>query len=91
MKKIKLVILCTMLATIFVGCGQKESVKDIINYISQVNMITVKSDVKIVGLGEATHGNVEYQNLKKEVFQALVKNNNCRVFAIEEILVVAGK
>lgn len=83
MKKIILIILCTILATMLTGCGKKETVQDINNYVSQVNTIQVGSDVKIIGLGEATHGNVEYQTLKKEVFQTLVENNNCKVFAIE--------
>lgn len=69
--------------TVLVGCGQKEAVKDINDYVSAVNTIQVNDDVKIIGLGEATHGNVEYQELKKEVFQALVENNDCKVFAIE--------
>jgi erythromycin esterase len=83
MKKIKYVILCTIMAVVFSGCSEKIAVKDIKNYVSQVNTIQVNSDVKIVGLGEATHGNIEYQELKKEVFQALVQNNDCKVFAIE--------
>lgn len=52
-------------------------------YVQTVAEITVPERVKIVGLGEATHGNSELQTLKKEVFQALAEHNGCRVFAIE--------
>lgn len=64
------------------GCGNKK-VDDMESYVSTIDSISVNDDVKIVGLGEATHGNHEFQNLKLDVFKSLVKNNNCRVFAIE--------
>ena len=34
-------------------------------------------------MGEATHGNIEFQELKKDVFEVLVKNENVRVFVLE--------
>lgn len=39
--------------------------------------------MRIVCLGEASNGASELQQLKADVFKALVINNNCRVFAIE--------
>lgn len=50
---------------------------------ASINQIKVDESIKLVGLGEATHGNAEFQKLKQKVFEALVKNNGCRVFAIE--------
>ena len=55
--------------------------KDYLN--ADLSQLKVDEKVKIVGLGEATHGNAEFQNLKQEVFEALVKNNGCQIFAIE--------
>ena len=37
--------------------------------------LTVPEGVKVVGLGEASHGVKEYQEMKGAVFQALVENN----------------
>lgn len=45
--------------------------------------LTVPEGVKVVGLGEASHGVKEYQEMKGAVFQALVENNGCRSFIIE--------
>lgn len=55
--------------------------KDYLN--ADLSQLKVDKKVKIVGLGEATHGNAEFQSLKQEVFEALVKNNGCQIFAIE--------
>lgn len=52
-------------------------------YAAKVSSIQVADNVKIVGLGEATHGNCEFQTQKLEVFKALVNNNGCTVFALE--------
>lgn len=66
------------------GCAQRtaEDVQ-LTEYVYNVTDIAVPEHVKIVGLGEATHGNSELQTLKKEVFQALAEHNGCRIFAIE--------
>lgn len=45
--------------------------------------LTVPEGIKVVGLGEASHGVKEYQEMKGQVFQALVKNTGCRSFIIE--------
>ena len=55
----------------------------ILEYVTAIDRIRVPSTVKVVGLGEATHGNAEFHQLKEEVFKALVKNNGCTLFAIE--------
>lgn len=39
--------------------------------------------MQVVGLGEASHGTKEYQQMKTEVFKALVENNGSRTFIIE--------
>ncbi|QTH44423.1 erythromycin esterase family protein [Cohnella sp. LGH] len=40
-------------------------------------------DKKIIALGEATHGNKEFTELKLQVFQQLVEQKQVRAFAIE--------
>ncbi|MDD3221555.1 MAG: erythromycin esterase family protein [Clostridia bacterium] len=88
-------VLC---ASLFTGCGQRtpsqpvssvaESIEDapdldISALVYDTAEITIPESARIVALGEASHGAYEMQLLKTEVFQALVTNNDCRVFAIE--------
>ncbi len=66
------------------GCGKNaETVENIDNYVTGIESIVLPAEAKIVGLGEATHGNIELQNLKKEVFEVLLEKEDCRVFALE--------
>lgn len=64
------------------GCGQNvlENAND---YILPIDQISIPDDVQIIGLGEATHGNSEFQILKKDVFKALMERENVRVFVLE--------
>lgn len=64
------------------GCG-KVALEDANELISPIDQITVPDNVQVIGLGEATHGNIEFQKLKKDVFQALMKHVNVRVFVLE--------
>ena len=43
----------------------------------------IPSDVKVVGIGEATHGNREFQIAKKEVLEKLVNEGKCHAIAFE--------
>ena len=45
--------------------------------------LTIPKDVRVVGIGEATHGNREFQTVKKEVFEKLVKEGNGRAICFE--------
>jgi len=65
------------------GCGKGEAIKDASTYTSAIDDIDIPDGVKVIGFGEATHGNVEFQLLKKDIFQALVKNEDVRVFVLE--------
>lgn len=82
-------IVCGMLVAIFsfsllTGCGSKpEKIADFSNYAGSVSDIEVPLDVKIVALGEATHGNNEFQQLKLDVFKQLVETTNIRAFVLE--------
>ena len=48
-----------------------------------VDNITIPEGTRIVALGEATHGNKEFQKLKLEVFRTLVENTNIRALILE--------
>lgn len=65
------------------GCGRGTADADLGVALTDVGAIAVPEDVQVVGLGEASHGVREYQEMKAEVFQALVENNGCRTFVIE--------
>lgn len=58
-------------------------VEDVANYQKKISEITVPTGTRIVALGEASHGNAEFQELKLSVFQQLVKNTDIRAFALE--------
>lgn len=70
-------------ATSLCGCGAQASVSDFSTYAQGVEEITIPEEVRIVALGEATHGNVEFQELKLDVFEQLVETTDVRAFALE--------
>lgn len=81
---IKAVGLVATLMILLTGCGKEtKPVEGIENYVGGVSDITLPEEVQIIGLGEATHGNVELQTVKKDVLQVLAENGECRVFALE--------
>ena len=45
--------------------------------------LTIPKDVRVVGIGEATHGNREFQTVKQEVFEKLVNEGNGRAICFE--------
>jgi erythromycin esterase len=67
----------------FAGCAGSGEALDQTALLADITELTVGENVRIVGLGEASHGTSEFQRLKGDVFKALVANNGCRVFAIE--------
>lgn len=69
--------------SLLAGCGGGTASVDMALAQTDMGTITVPDDVLVVGLGEASHGAKEYQEMKAEVFQALVQNNGCRTFVIE--------
>ena len=52
-------------------------------YTMNVTDELVDRDAKIIGLGEATHGNKEFQELKLEVLKTLVRDNGVSAFCLE--------
>ncbi len=63
--------------------GKSANVEELKAYAKGVEEITVPQNAKVIALGEATHGNREFQQLKLEVFQNLVEKNGVRAFALE--------
>ncbi|MCR4998446.1 MAG: erythromycin esterase family protein [Lachnospiraceae bacterium] len=57
--------------------------KAVIEAANPVAEFTIPEGVKIVGVGEASHGSVEFQELKLDVFQILVEKYDYRAFALE--------
>lgn len=65
------------------GTGPCADETEFMQYADQVDNIKMPEKTKIVALGEASHGNVEFQQLKLSVFQNLVENAGIRAFALE--------
>lgn len=65
------------------GSGESADSTEFETYAQSVSEITVPDETRIIALGEATHGNAEFQQLKLEVFQNMVANGGVRSFALE--------
>lgn len=65
------------------GTGESADPEELSAYAGTVEDITIPENAQIIALGEATHGNVEFQKLKLEVFQLLVERYGVRAFALE--------
>lgn len=73
----------TLGVSLLTGCNAKDEAKDFASYAKKIEEITLSEDVRIVALGEATHGNKEFQELKLDVFAHLVETTTVRGFALE--------
>lgn len=65
------------------GTGQSADAAEFAKYAAPVSELTVPEEAKIIALGEATHGNAEFQQLRLEVFQLAVQQYGVRAFALE--------
>lgn len=63
--------------------GKSLDVDEFKVYAKTVDEISIPKDKNIIALGEATHGNKEFQQLKLEVFKKLVEEKRVRSFALE--------
>jgi erythromycin esterase len=90
---IRLTVLCligmlTVVALIFMrfggfGTGENASPEEFAAYAGTIEDITIPEQAQIIALGEATHGNVEFQQLKLDVFKGMVEHYGIRAFALE--------
>ncbi len=53
------------------------------NEVTTIDGMEIPDGVRIVALGEATHGNREFQELKLEVFRELVEKTDIRALVLE--------
>ena len=65
------------------GTGPCADTTEFAQYAEQVEDLKIPEKTNIVALGEASHGNAEFQQLKLSVFQNLVENAGIRAFALE--------
>ena len=62
---------------------EASEISDFDNYVTSIEELTVPEGTRIIALGEATHGNREFQQLKREVFEILVRKYDVRALVIE--------
>lgn len=65
------------------GTGECANTEEFSKYATTVQELTLPEQTQIAALGEATHGNAEFQRLKLDVFQVLVERYGVRAFALE--------
>ena len=65
------------------GTGECADTEEFVKYATNVSALTVPDESKIVALGEATHGNKEFQRLRLDVLKVLVEKYGVRAFAME--------
>lgn len=58
-------------------------VDDVDAYAALVEALTVREGAGIIALGEATHGNAEFQRLRRDVLERLTEEYGVRSFALE--------
>lgn len=65
------------------GTGECADAGEFAQYAVEASALTVPERAQLVALGEATHGNAEFQQLKLEVLRKLVQDYGVRAFALE--------
>lgn len=65
------------------GTGECADTEEFSKYATSVSDLTVPDEAQIVALGEATHGNKEFQQLRLDVFKVLAEKYGVRAFALE--------
>lgn len=65
------------------GTGESADPEEFARYAEPVQSLAIPDGVRVVALGEASHGNSEFQQLKLDVFQLLVENEGVKAFALE--------
>ncbi|WP_232275982.1 hypothetical protein [Paenibacillus sp. 481] len=60
-----------------------EQPNELEKYAVPVNQLTIPDGVQIIGLGEASHNNAEFQSVRLDVFKVLVEKYGIRAFVLE--------
>lgn len=63
--------------------GESADPEEFEEYAQSIESIQIPEHAKIIALGEAAHGNIEFQQLKLHVFQQMVDNYNVKAFVLE--------
>ena len=63
--------------------GKCADTEEFAKYAGKISEITIPEEARMIALGEATHGNAEFQQLKMDGFRILVENYGVRAFALE--------
>lgn len=86
MKKAICAAVLAVAACILPGCmcgAEPSEIGDFTMYVRDIRELTIPEGTRIVALGEATHGNREFQQSKREVFEILSEKNDIRALVIE--------
>ena len=67
--------------------GEAANVDELQEYALPIETLSIPEEKKIIALGEATHGNVEFQRLKLEVFKKLLEERGVTLLSagIDEV------
>lgn len=65
------------------GTGKSADPAEFAAYAGSIEDMEIPEGTRIIALGEATHGNREFQQLKKDVFEQMVRKYKVRAFALE--------
>ena len=89
----RIVLLCLLAALLIFGAvfshfgglgpGECADTEAFAFYAKDVSELVLPEHTRIVALGEATHGNKEFQQLKRTVFQNLTERYGIRAFCLE--------
>ena len=63
--------------------GECADTAEFSKYAVPVEELSIPNEAKIIALGEATHGNKEFQKLRLDVLRVLVEKHGVRAFALE--------
>ena len=90
---IRKILLALLAMVIMVGCifshyggfgtGQCADTSEFTKYSRSISEISIPAQAHVVALGEATHGNAEFQQLKLDVFKVMVEKYGVRAFTLE--------
>lgn len=88
MRKIKKLIAVflslALIASAATGCSNDSAEsEDFASIVTDISEISIPAGTKIIGFGEATHGNKELQELKKDVFKSIMESYSTKTFILE--------
>ena len=83
MKKAGLAVLFLALLLAACGGGLSEEQTALLPYVSSIGDIEIPEGVRVVSLGESSHGAQEYHTMRREVFAELMQKYGCRTFLLE--------